>query len=125
VEWHGRHLEGEADDPGQVARHAESIKFLARVESINWVQGEAPASASAVMGKLKLLIPVAGLIDLDAERARLDKEIKRIEVEITKSEGKLANFAGKAPPAVVEQERTRLVDWNSQLNALKEQREKI
>ncbi len=116
---------GNAEDKDRSARFDSALKFLAKLESLQWLEGEAPASASAVVGELKLLIPVAGLIDLDAERARLDKEIKRIEIEITKSEGKLANFAGKAPPAVVEQERTRLVDWNSQLNALKEQRGKI
>ena len=116
---------GSAEDKNRIARFDSALKFLTKLESMQWLEGEAPASASAVVGELKLLIPVAGLIDLDAERARLDKEIKRIEIEITKSEGKLANFAGKAPPAVVEQERTRLADWNSQLNALKEQREKI
>jgi len=117
--------DGNTEDKNRTARFESALKFLTRLESMQWLEGEAPACASAVVGELKLLIPVAGLIDLDAERARLDKEIKRIEIEITKSEGKLANFAGKAPPAVVEQERTRLVDWNSQLNALKEQREKI
>jgi valyl-tRNA synthetase len=116
---------GNAEDKNRIARFESALKFLTKLESVQWLEGEAPASASAVVGELKLLIPVAGLIDLDAERARLDKEIKRIEVEITKSEGKLANFAGKAPPAVVEQERSRLLDWNSQLNALKEQRGKI
>jgi valyl-tRNA synthetase len=116
---------GTFEDKNRITRFETALKFLTRLESLQWLEGEAPASASAVVGELKLLIPVAGLIDLDAERTRLDKEIKRIEVEITKSEGKLANFAGKAPPAVVEQERTRLADWNLQLNALKEQRGKI
>ncbi|MEO6171682.1 MAG: class I tRNA ligase family protein, partial [Arenimonas sp.] len=116
---------GVAEDKSRITRFESALKFLSKLESVQWLETEAPASASAVVGELKLLIPVAGLIDLDAERTRLDKEIKRIEIEITKSEGKLANFAGKAPPAVVEQERTRLADWNSQLNALKEQRIKI
>ena len=117
--------DGNAEDRNRIARFESALKFLTKLESVQWLEGEAPACSSAVVGELKLLIPVAGLIDLDAERARLDKEIKRIEIEITKSEGKLANFAGKAPPAVVEQERTRLADWNSQLNALKDQRGKI
>ena len=69
------------------------------------------------------MIPLAGLIDLDAERARLKKEIARIEGERKKSEGKLgnANFVDHAPAAVVEQERDRLADWNTQLDALREQ----
>ncbi|MGH8108487.1 MAG: valine--tRNA ligase [Arenimonas sp.] len=118
---------GNAEDRDRMSRFESAIKFLAKCESIDWISGEAPASSSAVVGELKLLIPVAGLIDLDAERTRLDKEIKRIEIEITKCDGKLSSetFVNNAPAAVVEQERTRLVDWNSQLNALKEQRAKI
>ena len=80
-----------------------------------------------MVGKLRILIPIAGLIDLDAERARLDKEIARIQGEIGKCEGKLgnANFVDHAPAAVVEQERTRLADWNTQLAALRGQAEKL
>jgi valyl-tRNA synthetase len=118
-------LEGEAQDPGQIERHAAALKFLARLESIAWVQGEAPAAASAVVGKLKLLIPLAGLIDLDAERARLSREIARVEAEIGKSEAKLGKFGPSTPAAVVEQERTRLADWGMQLAALSEQRVKL
>jgi valyl-tRNA synthetase len=120
-------LEGEADDPGQIARHEASLKFLARLESIEWVQGEAPAAASAIHGKLKLLIPLAGLIDIDAEKSRLDKEIRRIEGEIGKCKGKLASetFVANAPAAVVAQERVRLADWSGQLVALIEQRQRL
>ena len=120
-------LQGEADDPEQIQRHAASLEFLARLESIEWVQGDAPVAASAVLGKLKLLIPLAGLIDLDAEKSRLDKEIKRIEGEIGKCNGKLASetFVANAPAAVVAQERARLVDWSAQLLALTEQRQKL
>ena len=120
-------LQGKADDPQQVARHEAGIRFLARIETIDWVQGEAPASASAVVGELKLLIPVAGLIDIDAEKARLTKELKRIEIEIGKCRGKLASdtFVANAPPAVVEQERQRLADWQTQQAALSEQLRKL
>ncbi len=118
---------GVAEDKTRIARFESALKFLAKLESVQWHAGEAPASASAVVGELKLLIPVAGLIDLDAERIRLDKEIKRIEIEITKCNGKLSSetFVNNAPAAVVEQERTRLADWNLQLNALGDQRSKI
>jgi valyl-tRNA synthetase len=120
-------LEGEADDPNQIERHEASLKFLARLESIEWVHGEAPAAASAVLGKLKLLIPLAGLIDLDAEKSRLDKEIKRIEGEIGKCNGKLTSetFVANAPAPVVAQERARLADWSAQLAGLMEQRQKL
>jgi valyl-tRNA synthetase len=115
-------LAGELDDPKQLARHEASLKFLARLESIAWVSGEAPAAASAVVGRLTLLIPLAGLIDLDAEKVRLDKELARVVSEIAKSETKLAKFGDKAPAAIVDQERARLADWGNQLAALTQQR---
>jgi valyl-tRNA synthetase len=67
------------------------------------------------------------LNDLDAERARLKKEIARIGGEIKKCEGKLgnANFVANAPAEVVAQERARLADWNTQLNALRDQAAKL
>jgi valyl-tRNA synthetase len=70
-----------------------------------------------------VLIPLAGLIDLDAEKARLGKEIKRVEGEIAKCNGKLGNatFVANAPAAVVEQERQRLADFTSTLAGLREQ----
>ena len=74
-----------------------------------------------------MLIPLAGLIDLGAEKARLSKEIARIEGEIEKCEGKLgnANFVANAPADVVAQERQRIADWGVQLNALHEQAQKL
>jgi valyl-tRNA synthetase len=80
-----------------------------------------------VVGNLRVLIPLAGLIDLDAERTRLAKEIARIQGEIRKCEDKLgnANFIDHAPAAVVEQERTRLADWSTQLDALRGQAERL
>ncbi|MHB1282647.1 MAG: hypothetical protein ACYCZI_02090, partial [Metallibacterium scheffleri] len=72
-----------------------------------------PAAASASFQGAKLLIPLAGLIDLDAERARVARELKRVESEIAKCESKLgsATFVANAPAAVVEQERQRLDKW--------------
>ena len=102
--------DGEAADRARIERHAPALKFLARLEAIDWIDGDAPAAAAAVVGSLKLLIPLEGLIDLGAERARLDKELKRIAGEIAKCEAKLGNatFVQNAPAAVVEQERARL-----------------
>jgi valyl-tRNA synthetase len=70
---------------------------------------------------MKLLIPLAGLIDIGAEKARLDKEIKRLDGEITKSSAKLANFGPNTPPAVVEQEKQRVAERTVQLNGLRAQ----
>jgi valyl-tRNA synthetase len=121
--------DGDAEDQRRLQKFSSQIEFLARCEAPRWLaNGEAePAAAAAVVGSLRVLIPLAGLIDLDAERARLKKEIARIEGEIKKCEGKLgnANFVDHAPAAVVEQERARLADWNNQLDALRGQAERL
>jgi valyl-tRNA synthetase len=120
---------GEATDRARAAKFATQIAFLARTESPAWIESstEEPAAAAAVVGSLRVLIPLAGLIDLGAEQARLAKEIARIEGEIKKCEGKLgnANFVANAPAEVVAQERQRIVDWNVQLAAMREQAGKL
>jgi len=120
---------GTATDRQRVARHADSIGFLARTASQQWLAagGEPPAASAAVVGELTLLVPLAGLVDLDAERTRLAKEIKRVEGEIGKCRGKLGNdsFVANAPPAVVEQERQRLADFTTELNGLRQQSERL
>jgi valyl-tRNA synthetase len=116
---------GTASDRERLDRFGPQLRFLARLESMAWIEGETPAAATAVVGDLKLLIPLAGLIDLDAERARLDKEIARVQTENIKSQAKLERFGLNTPAAVVEQERTRLADWGRQLAALTEQRGKL
>ena len=121
--------DGSAADRARAARFDNELRFLTRLERIDVLAdaGDAPASATAVIGELKLLVPLAGLVDLGAERVRLEKEIKRVEGEISKSRSKLASetFVANAPPAVVDQERTRLVDWNAQRDALAAQRAKL
>ena len=121
--------DGNAEDRRRVDKFAAQIAFLARCETPRWLasdEGE-PAAAAAVVGNLRILIPMAGLIDLDAERTRLDKEIARIRGEIRKCEGKLGNtnFVDHAPAAVVDQERSRLADWNAHLEALLGQLERL
>ncbi|AVP99496.1 valine--tRNA ligase [Ahniella affigens] len=120
---------GDAQDQRRAEKFAAQITFLARSETPRYLAPgeEEPASAAGVLGSLRVLIPLAGLIDLDAEKKRLDKEIARVEVEIKKCEGKLGNatFVQNAPAAVVDQERQRLVDWGTQLHGLKTQREKL
>ncbi|SKA20355.1 valine--tRNA ligase [Novilysobacter spongiicola] len=123
-------LAGASDsDRKRTERFASSLRFLTRLDRIEFIDdaASAPAAATAVVGELKLLVPLEGLVDMGAERARLDKELKRVEVEIGKCKGKLASetFVNNAPPAVVEQERKRLVDWNVQREALAAQRAKL
>jgi valyl-tRNA synthetase len=121
--------DGDAGDRARCAKFATQISVLARVEAPQWIETgmPEPAAAAAVVGSLRVMIPLAGLIDVDAEKARIGKEISRIEVEIKKCEGKLgnANFVANAPAEVVAQERQRIADWNTTLNALREQAQKL
>ncbi|GAA4999516.1 valine--tRNA ligase [Pseudoluteimonas lycopersici] len=116
---------GNADDAARIARFDAQLRFLCRLERIETLVGEPPAAAPAVVGELQLFVPLEGLVDLDAERARLDKEIAKISAEKDKSEAKLAKFGAGVPAAVVEQERARLADWSSKLEALTAQRARM
>ena len=120
---------GSRNDRARVERFASQIAFLARTETPRWLEpGEVePASAAAIVGELKILIPLAGLIDAGAEKARLAKEVKRLEGEIAKCNGKLsnANFVQNAPAEVVAQEKQRISDFESTLAGLREQLERL
>ena len=120
---------GTAADRERAQRFASQIRFLNKVERIEFLDdaAQAPAAATALIGELKLLVPLEGLVDMGAERARLDKELKRVETEIGKCRNKLSSetFVANAPPAVVDQERQRLADWTAQQEALQSQRAKL
>jgi valyl-tRNA synthetase len=105
------------------------IEALAKIESSVWLSDsdDAPESATALVGEMKILIPLAGLIDKDAELARLEKEIGKLQTNVDKTTAKLINknFVDKAPAAVVEKERERLAEMTKSIEQFKEQVEKI
>jgi valyl-tRNA synthetase len=105
------------------------IQRMARLEAVQWLEAEqsAPEAAIALVGDLKILVPMAGLIDKQAELDRLSKEISKIEANLPRIEGKLNNpkFVDKAPASVIEKERTKLAGFRSQLDKLLEQKAKI
>ena len=105
------------------------IDRLARLEGVTLLaQGEeAPASATALVGEMEILIPMAGLIDKDAELARISKAMEKIEKDAARTKGKLSNekFVSNAPEAVIEKERAKLADAESQLAKLSAQRDTI
>jgi valyl-tRNA synthetase len=116
---------GSAEDSARAARFDAQLRFLCRLERIEAIAGVPPAAAPAVVGELQLFVPLEGLVDLDAERARLDKEIAKVAAEKDKSEAKLARFGAGVPVAVVEQEQARLADWSAKLAALAAQRARL
>ncbi len=114
-----------------VQRFRAQLGFLVRASAVDAVAADAvePAGTTLIaqIGEQRTLVPVAGLIDVGAEIARLDKEIVRVQGEVRKCEGKLGNerFVANAPAEVVEQEKARLVDWRTQLAGLVGQRESL
>jgi len=103
--------------------------FLCSLETISLLEPDttAPESATALVGEMKVLIPMAGLIDKDAELGRLSKEIEKLHAEIARCEQKLLNpsFVERAPTQVVAKERQRLDEMRSALAKLQEQHARI
>jgi valyl-tRNA synthetase len=111
------------EDLARLAANQDFLSRLANLESIIPLEGKAPASATALVGKMEILIPLEGLIDKEAEIKRLDKEIAKLEKTIKQSAGKLSNenYTAKAPAEVVEKERTKLAEMEQALSQLQEQ----
>lgn len=118
-----------ADDQRRADEHALLLQRVGRVESIDVIADDAepPAAATALLGDMRLLVPMKGLIDVAAEKARLDKQMDKVRAELAKAEGKLSNenFVNNAPPAVVTQERERVADFEKTITQLTEQLQKL
>ena len=117
---------GSAEDQDRLNKFTQELSFLVRPESLTWLgdNAEKPMSATALVGEMKLLVPMAGLIDKEAELIRLEKEIDRKQKDRAKTQGKINNpsFVEKAPEEVVQKERDKLQDLDSALEKLNEQR---
>ncbi len=118
-----------ASDLDRYARNEAAIRRLAGLASATpLAAGEAPPqAAAALLGDLRILVPMAGLIDVEAELARLGKRRGKVEQELAKANGKLsnANFVKNAPVEVVTQERERLEGFKRELAQLAEQLERV
>lgn len=118
-----------AKDQSILDNNQSLLSSLARTESITCIKADeqTPESAIALVNEMKILIPMAGLINKDEELARLDKELEKLEKEFQRISGKLSNpkFVDKAPEAVVAKEQQKKDDVSSKLNNLKVQKEKI
>ncbi|WP_394234283.1 valine--tRNA ligase [Pseudomonas anguilliseptica] len=117
------------EDRRRLADNAPLLNKLAKLESVRVLSAseEAPMSATALVGDMQVLVPMAGLIDKDAELARLDKEIARLDGEVKRVGGKLSNegFVAKAPAEVLDKERAKLAEAEQALSKMVEQRGKI
>ena len=106
---------------------APALKVLAKLQSVELIEDEAAFNAQSAMspvlvhGAARLALKVE--IDVEAERARIAKEIARLEGEVSKATAKLGNesFVARAPAAVVAQERQRIADFSATVVRLKDQ----
>ncbi|MEM9604396.1 MAG: valine--tRNA ligase [Pseudomonadota bacterium] len=120
---------GSDSDAARLQRHRGLIDAMARLASITWLEesDEAPVSATGLVGDMRVLIPLAGLIDRDAELARLDKALSKLDKDIAVISGKLDNerFVGRAPAEVVEKERGKLAEAVTARDSLLHERSRI
>lgn len=120
---------GSDSDQQRVINFRPYLERLGRIESIHWLAPDEipPEAAIALVGELKILIPMAGLIDKQAELQRLEKEIYHLEKELTRIEAKLNNpkFIERAPKEVVAKEQQKLEETRTTLLHLQAQQARI
>ncbi|ART80858.1 valine--tRNA ligase [Oceanisphaera avium] len=117
------------DDARRAHENEAFLKAMAKLDAITHLSSDeaAPTSTKQLIGETELLLPMAGLIDKEAELARLQKELDKTHSEIKRLEGKLNNagFVAKAPAAVVAIEQGKLEDYKAVLAKLVAQQEQI
>jgi valyl-tRNA synthetase len=116
---------GESEDRDRLEQNQTFLRKLAKLSEIAWLEDgvQPPISATTLVGKLEILVPMADLIDKETELARLAKEIDKLAADIARIEGKLSNasFVAKAPAAVVDKENSKVQDKQQALIKLQEQ----
>lgn len=117
------------EDERRLQQNETVLKKLAKLETVTLLANgvDAPPAATALVGDMEVLVPIAGLIDKEAELARLDKEIQKLSAEVQRTNGKLnnASFVEKAPAEVIDKERAKLAEAEQAILRLNEQRQKI
>jgi valyl-tRNA synthetase len=120
---------GSPEDLTRLEANRTFLSKLAALESITWLNAgdEAPMSATQLVGDMEVLVPMAGLINKDAELARLQKELDKLQKDIGRVKGKLSNekFVSNAPEAVIAKEREKMETAQSAFDKLQEQYAKI
>lgn len=115
---------GSTEDKTRLDNYRNFLLTLAKLDDITWLEQteQAPTSATQLVGDMEIHVPMAGLIDKDAEINRLSKEIEKLSKELTRVKDKLnnPNFTDKAPAAVVTKEKQKLEAAASAKSALEE-----
>ena len=117
------------EDSARVTRHTQALAKLAKVASITIAKPgeEQPPTLSALAGTIEVMVPMAGVIDVDKELARLAKELDRLTAEQGRLKGKLSNdnFVARAPADVVDKERAKLADIETSISSVTAQKSKM
>ncbi len=102
-------------------RHAAAIRRLARADEIRGADVAPKGSAQIIVGEATICLPLGNLVDLNAEKARLEKAIAKVDAEMERIDKKLSNekFVANADPEVVAAERERKAELEIQLASLK------
>jgi len=120
---------GTKNDQAKLEEYRPYLEKLAKLDRIQWLNPgeEVPAAATQLHGDIEILVPMAGLIDVDAERARLEKEIAKLETGMKAVSAKLNNkkFMDNAPEAVIAKERGKAQQMSGALTALQEKLEEL
>ncbi|NKB47496.1 MAG: valine--tRNA ligase, partial [Legionellales bacterium] len=120
---------GNDQDKQRLHTHRALLQRLAKLETITWLKptDQAPISVTALADHLEILIPMAGLVDKQAELDRLHKAITKVQQEQQRVQTKLANpnFTRKAPATVVAEQQQKLTQWEHTLSKLTAQLHKI
>ena len=118
-----------ASDEANLAKHSQSLEKLAKVKStrVLLASEERPPALSALAGTLEVMVPMAGVIDLEKELSRLDKELERMMADQARTAAKLANknFVDRAPEVVVEKEKQKLDELKAGISSISSQKSKI
>lgn len=117
------------NDNRRLEQNQTFLSAMAKLETIT-VLGEgdeAPMSATGLIGQMELLIPMKGLIDKDAELARIQKALDKLGGDLARVQGKLSNdkFVSKAPAAVIDKEKAKLAEFESTKEKLEQQKAQI
>ncbi len=118
-----------SEDIRRLEENAIFLHSIAKLETVTILNKDenAPACATSLLSSLEVMIPMAGLIDKDAELARIAKALDKLEKDFARTQGKLANekFVRNAPEVVIAKEKTKLADFTMQMEKLHEQQSSI
>ncbi len=115
------------EDSRRLEENSVFLQAIAKLVSVTVLSQDqqSPACATSLLGNLEIMIPMAGLIDKEAELARINKSLEKIEKDYARTNGKLSNenFVSKAPPQVIDKEKAKLADFQMQIGKLREQQQ--